>query len=314
MEHYHSNLQKNLCASIIRNLRRFFLFFLFCFPLLLKAQKKSIKHVILIGIDGLGANYLAKASNVPVMQELMRNGSYTLHARCVSPSSSADNWASMIMGAGPELHGYTQWDSKKPEIPSWQIDQYGMFPSIFTLLREQKPNAKVGVIYTWPGIGYLFPKKAVDKDDNANYDSLTVEHAVQYIKSDRPDFLFVHFSNVDGAGHNIGWGTPAYYSAIQQIDVYIGQIVKAAMDAGMDKDGVVIVTSDHGGIKTGHGGKTVEEMEIPWIICGAGIKKDQELNQSIMTFDTAATLAYIFGLKMPQVWIGRAVKSAFIQP
>lgn len=30
-----------------------------------------------------------------------------------------------------------------------------------------------------------------------------------------------------------------------------------------------------------------------------------------MTFDTAATIAYIFGLKTPQVWIGRPVEEAF---
>ncbi len=52
-------------------------------------------------------------------------------------------------------------------------------------------------------------------------------------------------------------------------------------------------------------------MEIPWIIYGKDIKKGAELTQSIMTYDTAATIAYIFGLKTPQVWIGRAVEAAF---
>lgn len=288
-----------------------FLFFLLVIPFLTNAQISGIKHVILIGVDGMGANYLAKANNIPTMNSLMKNGSYTLHARCVSPSSSADNWAAMTMGAGPELTGYTEWNSEKPEIPSRELDKYGMFPSIFALLREQKPTSVLGAIYTWPGIGYLFPKKAVNKDDNTNNDSLTADHAIKYIKSAKPNFLFVHFSGVDAAGHSIGWGTPAYYSAIEKIDTYIGQIVQASIDEGMDKDGVVIVTADHGGIKTGHGGKTLDEMEIPWIIAGADVNKNEELTQSIMTYDTAATIAYIFGLKTPQVWIGRSVKAAF---
>jgi len=246
-----------------------------------------------------------------VMKMMMKDGAYTLHARCVMPSSSADNWAAMTMGAGPSLTGYTEWNSETPEIPSRITDQYGMFPSIFTLLREQRPSSKVGVIYTWQGIGYLFPKKAVDKDDNANYDSVTVADAMQYIKTDKPDLLFMHFSNVDGAGHSIGWGTPAYYNAIQQIDVRIGEIIQAVKDADMINNTVIIVTADHGGINKGHGGKTLNEMEIPWIIYGRDIKKGVELTQSIMTFDTAATIAYIFGLKPPQVWIGRPVKEAF---
>lgn len=292
-------------------MKRTILFLFISIPLLLQAQVKGVKHVILIGVDGMGANYLKKADSIPVMKMMMKDGAYTLHARCVMPSSSADNWAAMTMGAGPSLTGYTEWNSETPEIPSRVTDQYSMFPSIFTLLREQRPSSKVGVIYTWQGIGYLFPKKAVNKDDNANYDSVTTKDAVQYIKTDKPDFLFMHFSNVDGAGHSIGWGTPAYYSAIQQIDVRIGEIIQAVKDADMMNNTVIIVTADHGGINKGHGGKTLNEMEIPWIIYGRDIKKRVELTQSIMTFDTAATIAYIFGLKTPQVWIGRPVKEAF---
>src|SRR5690348_1848737 len=143
-------------------MKRTILFLFISIPLLLQAQVKGIKHVILIGVDGMGANYLKKADSIPVMKMMMKDGAYTLHARCVMPSSSADNWAAMTMGAGPSLTGYTEWNSETPEIPSRITDQYGMFPSIFTLLREQRPSSKVGVIYTWQGIGYLFPKKAVD--------------------------------------------------------------------------------------------------------------------------------------------------------
>ena len=280
-------------------------------PLLLSAQVKGVKHVILIGVDGMGANYLSKTKNIPVMQSIMRMGVSTMHARCVSPSSSADNWASMVMGAGPELHGYTEWNSQKPEIPSRALDHYGLFPTIYALLRDQRPNAKIGVIYSWGGIGYLFPKQAVNKDDHTSNDSLTADHSAKYIQSEKPDFLFVHFDGVDGAGHSIGWGTKEYYSAIQRTDEYIGQIIQSVKDAGIENNTVIIVTADHGGIKTGHGGKTIQEMEIPWMAYGKGILKNKVLNQSIMTFDTAATIAYLFGLATPQVWIGRPIQSAF---
>lgn len=280
-------------------------------PLLLSAQVKGVKHVILIGVDGMGANYLSKTKNIPVMQSIMRMGVSTMHARCVSPSSSADNWASMVMGAGPELHGYTEWNSQKPEIPSRALDHYGLFPTIYALLRDQRPNAKIGVIYSWGGIGYLFPKQAVNKDDHTSNDSLTADHSAKYIQSEKPDFLFVHFDGVDGAGHGIGWGTKEYYSAIQRTDKYIGQIIQSVKDAGIEDNTVIIVTADHGGIKTGHGGKTIQEMEIPWMAYGKGIQKNKVLNESIMTFDTAATIAYLFGLTTPQVWIGRPVQSAF---
>ena len=85
----------------------------------------------------------------------MTNGCYTLHSRSVLPSSSAINWASMFMGVGTELHGYTTWGSKTPEIPSREVNERGIAPTIFSVLREQRPKAEIGCLYEWPGIKYL---------------------------------------------------------------------------------------------------------------------------------------------------------------
>lgn len=52
-------------------------------------------------------------------------------------------------------------------------------------------------------------------------------------------------------------------------------------------------------------------METPFIICGKNIKKGLNFNESMMQFDVASTIAYIFGLKQPQVWIGRPMKQVF---
>ncbi len=275
------------------------------------AQVKGARHVILIGMDGFGAYSFPKADN-PNMKQMMQDGSWTLEARSVLPSSSAVNWASMVMGAGPEIHGYTEWDSKKPELPSRTLDKYGMFPSIYSILREQKPNAEIGVIYSWAGIGYLFPKAAVNKEVGTHdNDTLATTEAIDYIKAKKPDFLFIHFDQPDGVGHNIGHNTPEYYDQVKKNDALLGQILQAIKDAGMWDNSIIILTADHGGIKKGHGGKTMEEMQIPWIMRGPGVRKNNQLKSSIMTYDTAATIAWIFGLKTPQVWIGRPVMEAF---
>ena len=83
------------------------LFFLVFFCGTSIATEWKAKHVVLIGLDGWGAYSMTKA-DMPNVRELMANGSYTLKKRSVLPSSSAVNWASMYMGAGPELHGYTE--------------------------------------------------------------------------------------------------------------------------------------------------------------------------------------------------------------
>lgn len=275
------------------------------------AQDSAIEHVILIGVDGMGANYLSKAEHIPHMKKMMDNGSYTMHARCVRPSSSAVNWASMTMGATPSLTGYTKWDSQTPEIPSRETGNYDMFPSIFEILRDQNADAQIDVFYTWSGIGYLFPKKAVDREENTEDDSLTVEKAVEAIQTDQPNLLFLHFDDVDAAGHGQGWGTDAYYQAIQKMDERIGKIKNTVEDEELMKNTVILVTADHGGREKDHGGKSIQEMEIPWIAYGAHIKENQNLDHtSIMTFDTASTIAHLLDLEQPQVWTGRPVKAA----
>jgi arylsulfatase A-like enzyme len=79
----------------------------------------------------------------------------------------------------------------------------------------------------------------------------------------------------------------------------------------MYDDTIFIITSDHGGIKKGHGGKTMAEMQTPFIIAGKNIKKAGEFQESMVQYDVAATMAYIFGLEQPQVWTGRAMKQVF---
>ena len=277
-----------------------------------KIYSQKIEHVILIGSDGFGA-YAFENAKVPNLRAMMNEGSWSLQTRTVLPSSSAANWASMVMGAGPELHGYTTWGSKKPDMPARVLDEYGMFPSVYALLRKERPNSEIGVIYEWDGIGYLFPKAAVNHDQNPDGDIAIAVAASTYIKEKKPNFLFVHLHDVDSVGHKVGHGTPEYYAAIERTDAHIGTILKSIKDAGIEKKTVVLFTADHGGVNKGHGLISMAEMQIPWIIKGPGIQKGKELSESIMTFDTAATIADLLKLKTPQVWIGRPVKGALIK-
>jgi len=142
-------------------------------------------------------------------------------------------------------------------------------------------------------------------------DDFCVDTAASVIKKQKPLFTFIHVSQPDGVGHNIGHRTPAYYEELQKVDARIGKIVQAVKDAGIENETIIMVTADHGGINKGHGGKSLDEIQIPWIINGAGVKKNHEIKDVIITYDTAATIAWIFGLKMPQSWRGKPVTDGF---
>jgi len=295
-------------------------FLLFILFLLITSQHSAfpqvpgVEHVVIIGCDGMSPDGVRKA-NTPYMDWMMKNGAYTLHARAVMPTSSSPNWASMIMGAGPEQHGVTSndWQPDKFDITPTCVGSCGIFPTIFGVLRQQRPKSILACFHDWSGFGRLFERKAVNKIDDAKGPDKTVEHAVAYLKEKKPMFTFIHLDHVDHAGHKYGHGTHKYYQAVEKADQLIGDAIQGLQDAGIFSKTIVLVTADHGGRGKGHGGATMAEIEIPWILLGPGVTRGKEILKPVNTFDTAATIAYIFGLKMPKCWIAQPVREAFLK-
>jgi predicted AlkP superfamily pyrophosphatase or phosphodiesterase len=280
-----------------------------------QAAKPKAKHVVMIALDGWGA-YSMKKAEVPNIRALMADGCYTLKKRSVLPSSSAINWASMFNGAGTEIHGYTTWGSRTPEIPSAVTNEHGIFPTIYSLMQEQMPEAETGCLYEWEGIKYLVDTLAIKhyaqaKDYDKQPDKLCTM-AEEYIKAEKPAFVAVCFDQLDHVGHADGHDTPAYYQQLETLDSYVKRIVDAVKAAGIYDDTIILMSADHGGIEKGHGGKTLQEMETPFIIAGKGIRKNGgQFEELMMQYDVAATIAYIFGLEQPQAWIGRPMVQVF---
>lgn len=95
------------------------------------------------------------------------------------------------------------------------------------------------------------------------------------------------------------------------VDSLIGTFVKTVEEQGLRDKTIFLITADHGGLGTSHGGPSKQELEIPWILNGPGVNRGKELKQFINTFDTAPTLAWILGINAPKAWIGKPVLEAF---
>ncbi|HRN57457.1 MAG TPA: alkaline phosphatase [Agriterribacter sp.] len=189
------------------------------------SQPKKVKHVILIGCDGFGGYALPQA-DMPHLKKMMEGGAWSLKARSVLPSSSAVNWASMLMGSGPTMHGYTEWGSAVPEIPSADVSRYGLFPTVFSLLKEQQPAAVSALIYSWPGINPLVEKEATTiRISSGDNDDFCADTAAAVIKSQKPALTFIHLHQPDVVGHNIGHHTPEYFNELKKVDARIGKTV-----------------------------------------------------------------------------------------
>lgn len=271
----------------------------------------GIKHVVVIGFDGFGSYAWPKAE-MPRLKAFAATGSSTLVCKVVAPSSSAPNWASHFMGAGPESHHYTAWNSAKPTAPIEFKNKFGYFPGIFGEMRVQRPDSKLVVVHNWDGIAPLVDKPALDVIKQTETMQQTESVFISYLKKEKPTLGFVHFNEPDSTGHGPGHNTPEYYAMLRECDKRVGRILDAIKAAGMDKDTIVMVIADHGGINKGHGGKTPQECQVAWIISGPGVKPDHRIAGDVSNTDTAPTIARIFGLKAPQAWTGKAVEDVFV--
>lgn len=271
-------------------------------------------HVVLIGFDGWGA-YTMDGAEMPTVREAMDTGAYTLEKRSVLPSSSAMNWASMLDGAPAEIHGYMRYNSRRPELPSRVVNDRGVFPTVFSLMAEQRPGDETGCLYDWGGIHYVIDAGAVSTErqgpDYGKHPEALTDMAVEYIREKRPVLLAVCYDNPDHVGHRKGHGSAELYAELTRLDARAARIVQAVRDAGFYDDTVFIFTSDHGGTGKGHGGYSLDEMQTPFVIAGRNVRPVGEFHESMMQYDVAATIVRILGLTPPQAWTGRPMEQVF---
>mgnify|MGYP000660164596 CR=1 FL=1 len=281
-------------------------------------QKESLKNkaiadrVILIGFDGLSPHGLQNAST-PNLDALIEVGASSMKARGVMPTSSGANWGSMLLGAGPEQHGITTngWRVDEYEFEATHRDEDGFFPSMFDAVRQKYPKSKIGVFHEWGTINRLFNPKAVDTMIQTKKVEESLPKALDFIKASSPKLVFVHLDAIDHAGHTYGHGTPEYFAEIAHIDSAVGTFITELKEAGLYESSHIVLSSDHGGKGKGHGGNSLEELLIPWIILGPGIKENTTLATNINTYDTPATIVRILGADIPDAWIGKPVVEAF---
>jgi predicted AlkP superfamily pyrophosphatase or phosphodiesterase len=137
-------------------------------------------------------------------------------------------------------------------------------------------------------------------------DQAIAEAAVRYVASDHPDFAFVYLGTLDVVGHAYGFVSKEYLAQLDRVD--------GAMDTlltGLPAPVTVLVQSDHGGHDRTHGTDTPEDMTIPWIIAGPGIRPSYEITTDVSLLDTAPTLSQVMGITPHPDWEGRCIAEVF---
>ncbi|WP_316842256.1 alkaline phosphatase family protein [Pedobacter gandavensis] len=285
------------------------------FPFYSIAQKSP--RVLIIGLDGFSTEGFKTAKH-PNLDKMIADGVLSLTTRPVMPSITLPNWTSHMTGSGPEEHGVTSngWTKEKHILTPLETDKDGYYPSIFKVLKEQKPATKIAYYYNWKELIYPINKSYLDevsfqeKDQYKDNYNKAYDFLLQHKKD--PALVFLYSVHTDHAGHGYGWMSPEYISSIEAADVEIGILLEKLKTAGLYKDLHFMLITDHGGIGKGHGGTTMNEMQVPWAITGPKIKKMGLITEFNSNKNTSLVLARIFGIgKIPDSWTGSLPKTIF---
>lgn len=243
-------------------------------------EGKTEKKAIVIGYDGCRADHLILA-NGPLsgINKLLTDGASLNLAYCggvnypdgenTQATSTAPGWCSLLTGVWAQDNGV--FGNGQPKNMTHK--------TIMTELCENGTIDSASFVTIWGGHfedenATYVPEKAYCEENNLNvsfniYDTnvLAAAGAVQQLKeADCPDFMIAIYEGPDGAGHGFGFSlnNPCAKAGFELNDKLAFSTIAAieGRDTYETEDWLIIITSDHGGFGTGHGGPTIQERMI----------------------------------------------------
>jgi predicted AlkP superfamily pyrophosphatase or phosphodiesterase len=263
--------------------------------------------ILLIILDGCRPDALQQA-NIPRLDSLWQTGAYTWNARTVMPSVTLPCHNTMFRSVSPQKHGVGADNVFRQSAAA--------FPSITDVAKLG--NKRTGMFYSWEQLRDLSAPGSLDISYcvNATYgddnDTPVARVAAAYLAERQPDFCVLYLGDIDITGHLHGWMSPEYIAAIETNDGAVGIVLDALEAAGIRNQYTILVQADHGGHDTDHGTDMPEDMTIPWIINGVGVKPGHIIESPVNMADTPATIAHLLELERPAVWEGQPVYEAFL--
>ncbi len=271
------------------------------------------KHVFIISFDQGNPDTIQKA-DMPVFHAMAREGARTWSAYTIVPSSTLPSHTSMLTGVGIQAHQIL-WNSYREDREPLSV------PTIFGIAKEAGLTTAMFVgkekfrQLDLPGTldRFVWPQP----EDNALAVAAAFANQVAELK---PNLCFIHFRDPDSMGHRHGTESAEKFQAFIDSDAALGLVKQAVADAGLLDDSVFILTADHGSHDTTnkageivgtHGTAEREDVLIPWIVWGAGVKQNFTVTRPVVQYDTAATALWALGIPVPESFWGRPVTTAF---
>ncbi len=240
-------------------------------------EGKTEKKAIVIGYDGCRADTfrLLPTSKRSAINTLLENGGHAIFtyaggvnypAEPTQKTSTAPGWCSMLTGMLADQHGVT--DNKKPK---------GVEPRSLVLSLAEDGTVDSSAFYvswakhfTKKRSTYIAEKEYAEAKGipavylRAEDDAGTKQNILNDLaRKDCSDFIFSTHEYTDHAGHHSGFSLQnlEYVGGFRDAEAAGADIIEAieARPTYETEDWLILITTDHGGIKLEHGGPSFEE-------------------------------------------------------
>ena len=278
-------------------------------------EGKTEKKAIVIGYDGCRADILAiKNEENSGISSLLNNGASINLLYCggvnypeknTQDTSTAPGWCSILTGQWADVHGVTGNDIPK------SMDA----KTLLTTLTEDGTIGSASFITKWAGhfsrknATYL-PEVQYCQDhalpvtfNKCGNDDASHKAVLEEINDEAcSDFIFAIYEPTDSTGHNNGFSfnNPEYKEAFYKAELYSYEAIEAIRNRETfdTEDWLIIITSDHGGIGTGHGKESIQER-MTFVVMN---KEFSSAIEKTPLTDAQATSIYNKAYTVASVW------------
>ena len=276
----------------------------------------AVDHVVHISVDGLASRWLEpllraeernSTGDYSTFLELQNEGSWTLNARTdANYTFTLPNHTSMLTGRPvwenngvPLQIGHAWTDNADPPVGQTLHTNHpdlDYVRSVFDVVHDQGGST---ALYATKSKFSLFDRSynslsgAADTNPqggNNGRDKIdryfassdiwrVVDQFTASLGTEEFTYSFLHLAGPDRKGHQFGWGSQAWSESVKESDRQIAQVMNVIRsDSGLRDSTAIIVTSDHGGLSTGHASAAeLANYQIPFYIWGTDIQAGADL-------------------------------------
>jgi predicted AlkP superfamily pyrophosphatase or phosphodiesterase len=240
--------------------------------------------VLLVSVDGLRPESYVEPDRlklaVPNLRALVREGAWASGATSVMPSITFPAHTTIITGVSPRRHGVLSNEVFDPDGTvggGW--NWYASDVKAPTLFDRARAAGLKSAAVTWPAtagapidlnLPDMYPVANLREAKNLISlaragatsplldevlppaaalvrlkDETRVKVARRFI-AERPDFMAVHFLELDDAQHTFGPGSPQALAMLETIDQHLGALFDELRARGRWEETTVVLVSDHG--------------------------------------------------------------------